>query len=50
LGLTYLQKYKENQRIVTNEHKVLWKREPEGKDFIEVNLDIANTKLKQISK
>ena len=46
LGLTYQQKYKENQNFNTNEHKVLWKREPEGTDFIEVKLDIANAKLK----
>ena len=46
LGLTYLQKYKENQNIIMGEHKVLWKREPEGTDFIEVNLDISNTKLR----
>lgn len=50
LGLTFLQKYKENLKIAMNEHKVLWKREPEGTDFIEVNLDIANTKLKGVMK
>ena len=34
LGLTYLQKYKENLKIVMKEHKILWKREPGGTDFI----------------
>ena len=52
LGLTYVEKYKENaengekSEIKTNQHRVLWKRDSDEANFIDVHFEIANKKLK----
>ena len=45
LGLTYVEKYRENAgngEIQTNQHRVLWKRDSNKANFIDVHLEIAN--------
>lgn len=45
-GLTYVEQYKEDGEIKTNNRRVLWKRDAAEPNFINVNLEIANAKLK----